>query len=150
MASWIHRGVLAGLLLTAYLYAWTPLRTAWTIGATAVLERVASASQEVSARPTAHTIRIASANEVSMRYRSPAGVEFLLPALFLVMIVPVRPRLGLFVGGHVGLATLTVILMATGLFGLPGGFGLAAFIQQYGVDAYSLAVPVLVLKAQNT
>jgi len=35
-------------------------------------------------------------------------------------------------------------LLAGGTAGLPRGLGLSRFVQTYGVDAYSLAVPVFV------
>jgi hypothetical protein len=144
MASWLHRTVLAGLLLTAYLYAWTPLRTQWTKGITVVLEQVAPEALTVSSRPQAHHIRVEKSQTLQLRYTAPAGVKFLLPALFLILIAPARPRIGPFLAGHAGLAAIAAALGAAGLAGLPGGLGLASFVQLYGVDAYSLAVPVLV------
>ena len=145
MSSWLHRTILAGLLLTAYLYAWTPLRTQWTKMATVILQEAAPASQTVTARPDAHTMQVsASDGGDTISYRAPAGVKFLLPGCFLLLLAPARPRLGSFWAGHAGLGLLTVATATAGLAGLPGGLGLASFIQQYGVDAYSLAVPAFV------
>jgi hypothetical protein len=145
MSSWLHRAGLGGLLLATYLWAWTPARTAWTAHAAApVLTRVADAEAAVTARPAAHTVRVQLSDDDRFRYRAPAGVKFLLPGLFLVVIAPARPRLWAFFGGHLALGALVLGLAATGLAGLPGGVALARFVQTYGVDAYSLAVPTLV------
>jgi hypothetical protein len=144
MTAWLHRAGLAGLLLAAYLWAWTPARTAWTDGSAALLTRAAPTEVDVTARPAAHTIRLSGADASEARYTAPAGIKFLLPGLFLLLIGPARPRLWAFFAGHLGLGALALGLTAAGLAGLPGGLGLAGFVQTYGVDAYSLAVPVFV------
>ena len=54
-----------------------------------------------------------------------------------------RPLLGTFFAGHLVLGGLTLGFAAAALAGLPGGLGLARFVQSYGVDAFSLSVPVL-------
>jgi len=145
--AWLQRAVLAGLLLTAYLWAWTPARTAWTTHGAALVERVmdaADANGTVSARPAAHTLRVQTGGDTTTGYTAPAGVKFLLPAGVLLLVVPTRPRLGLFFAGHLLLGGLALGLLAGGAAGLPGGLGLSRFLQAYGVDAYSLAVPVFV------
>jgi len=143
MASWAHRTVLAALLLTAYLVAWTPARTAWTHAAATVLDTTAPATTNVSVRPAAHIVALRSAKR-SFSYTAPAGVKFLLPGLFLVLIAPSRPPLGSFFAGHLALGGLTLGLSVAALAGLPKGFELVGFLQSYGIDTYSLAVPVLV------
>lgn len=145
MVSWLHRAVLGGLLLIAYLYAWTPARTAWVEHAAAPLLTCATGNEaDVSLRPAAHTVRVQLTETHSVGYQAPAGIKFLLPALFLIVIAPARPRLGMFFAGHLGLGALALALLASGTGGLPGSIPLARFVQTYGVDAYSLAVPVLV------
>ena len=145
MTAWLHRAVLGGLLLAAYLWAWTPARTAWVEhGAAPLLTLVAGPESTVTARPAAHTIRIRFSDEYRFRYRAPGGVKFLLPGLFLLLISPARPYLWVFFGGHLALGALALGLAAAGTTGLPGGLGLAGFVQTYGVDTYSLAVPTLV------
>jgi hypothetical protein len=145
MASWFRRAVLAGLLLAAYLFAWTPARTAWvTHLATPVLERTSAPTTRVSARPAAHTVRVQAREGTAFTYTAPAGIKFLLPGLFLTVVVAARPRLGLFFGGHLLLGSVTLLLTAAGAAGVPGGLGLADFLQAYGVDTYSLAVPVFI------
>lgn len=151
MASWLHRTVLAGLLLTAYLYAWTPLRTAWIEhGATPLLNAATGPHVTVSARPKAHVLALRSATGSAASYTAPAGVKFLLPGLFLLVIAPSRPRLGLFFAGHLALGGLALGLLAAGGAGFPGGFPLADFVQSYGVDTFGLAVPVLVFAMQQS
>ena len=144
MASWCHRTVLAGLLLATYLFAWTPVRTAWTRTAASVLDATAPAETNVSSRPRAHVVRVQPEAGSAFSYTAPAGVKFLLPGLFLVLIAPTRPLLGTFFAGHLALGGLTLGFAAAALAGLPGGDGLARFVQSYGVDAYSLIVPVLI------
>jgi hypothetical protein len=145
LPSWIHRIVLGGLLLAAYLYAWTPARTAWTEYGGTLVKHVAPPEATVSARPAAHTIRLSAADDTRTSYTAPAGIKFLLPALFLLFIAPARPLLFSFFGGHLLLGVLALGLMMAGTAALPAGLGLARFVQTYGVDAYSLAVPVFVL-----
>jgi hypothetical protein len=145
MASWAHRTVLAGLLLAAYLFAWTPARTAWTRTAATVLNMAAPAATDVSARPTTHVVQIQLQTGTVFSYTAPAGVKFLLAGFALVFIAPTRPPLGTFFGGYLVLGGLTCGLAVAECIGLPGGLGLARFMQTYGVDAYSLSVPVLVV-----
>jgi hypothetical protein len=98
----------------------------------------------VSARLENHIVVLRSANDGSFSYTAPAGVKFLLPGLFLLFIAPTRPFLGAFFAGHLALGGLTLGLATAAFAGLPGGLGLAGFVQSYGVDAFGLAVPVLV------
>jgi len=147
LTSWLHRTVLAGLLLAAYLWAWAPARTTWTKHSAALLKQVVVASGpsgSITARPSAHVLRVAT-GDASTPYTAPAGVKFLLPAGFLILVAPRRPHLGIFFAGHLLLGALALGLLAGGAIGLPGGLGLCRFVEAYGVDAYSLAVPVLVL-----
>ena len=146
MSSWLYRAVLAGLLLATYLWAWTPVRTAWTTQGAALVERVmdaADANGTVLARPAVHALRVQTDGDTTTGYTAPAGVKFLFPAGVLVLVVPARPRLGIFFAGHLLIGGLSLGLLAGDAADLPGGFGLSRFLQTYGVDAYSLTVPVL-------
>ena len=147
MSSWIHRVVLAGLLLAAYLWAWTPARTAWTTQGAALIEQVmtaAGAPGTMTARPTAHAFRVGTERGTATSYAAPAGIKFLLPGLFLLLLAPSRPSLGPFFAGHLLLGALALALLAIGAAGLPAGRLMARFVQTYGTDAYSLAAPVFV------
>jgi len=144
MASWLRRAVLAGLLLAAYLFAWTPARTVWvTHLAEPVLKHTSAPNTRVSARSAAHTVRVQASGDAAFTYTAPAGVKFLLPGFFLLLLAPTRPPLGLFFLGHLSLGTVALGLLALETSELLRF--LAGFIQTYGVDAYSLMVPVLVL-----
>lgn len=145
MASWVHRTLLVGLLLAAYLFAWTPARTAWTRATATVLDTTAPAATNVSARAPAHTVSLRSATGTSFSYTAPAGVKFLLPGFFLALMIPSRPLLGTFFAGHLALGSLAAGLVVADGIGLPGGLSVARFVQTYGADAYSLSVPVLLL-----
>lgn len=145
----VHRVVLASLLLVAYLYAWTPARTAWVAyGAGPLLEQVAKEARErtrVTVRPDAQTLRVERANGQAGGHAAPAGVKFLLPALILVGARPQRPGLWHFLGGHVLLGALVVSLLAGGAVGGAGAMGVADFVESYVVDAYSLGMAVFIL-----
>lgn len=144
MASWTHRTVLAGLLLATYLFAWTPARSVWLEhGAAPLLASVTKGT--VTARAQAHTVRVQPADGAGFTYRAPAGIKFLLPGLFLLLIAPARHRLWAFWAGHLGVSSLVLLLTASGGAGAAVGLCLARFVQAYGIDAYSLMVPVLVV-----
>ena len=144
MTRWLHRAVLVVLLLAAYLWAWTPARTAWTEHAADLLRHASPAETTVTARPLAHTIRVTPRDAPPSKHTAPAGIKFLLPGLFLLLLAPTRPRLAVFFAGHLALGGLALALLAAGLNGILGGRLLARFAQTYGTDAYSLAVPVFV------
>jgi hypothetical protein len=147
MESWFHSTILAGLLLTAYLWAWTPVRTAWTNYGSTLLEQVVSATgsdASVSGRSGAHTLQFRVDDERTVGYAAPAGMRFLLPAGFLLLVAPRRPHLGLFFLGHLGLGLLGLSLLLGEAAGLPGSLELTRFIHDYAVEGYSLAVPVFV------
>lgn len=149
LASWVHRLVIGGLLLAAYLWAWTPARTAWVeYGAAPLLETVmerAETEGTVRARPTVHMVRVEPTREPDRTYRAPAGVKFLLPALFLILVVPCRPHVGLFFAGHLLLGLTTLAFFVGGAAGTSASLWAADYVQTYVVDAYSLTVPLLAL-----
>ena len=145
LTDWLYRTVLVCLLLAAYLWAWPPARTLWTAQSAALLEHLVdarAADGAVAGSPDGHVLRV-TVNDTTGKYTAPAGVKFLLPAGFLVLVAPRRPRVGTFFAGHLLLGGLALGLLAGCTAGLPGGFGLSRFLQTYVVDAYSLAVPVL-------
>lgn len=80
-----------------------------------------------------------------MSLPAPAGITFLLPALFLITLAPQRLYWLWFWGGHV---VIGAIVMGLGAFTV-GGVAIAPrvlhFTLAYLVDAYSLFVPALVL-----
>ena len=140
----LHSAGLCALLLAAYLWAWTPARTAWTTHAAGpVLTWAAGSADAVTVRPQAHIVQVTLDADTTLGYTSPAGVKFLLPGLFLLCIAPRRPWLGAFFAGHLALGALALGLLAGGAAGTPLLLRAADFVQAYAVDAYSLAVPTL-------
>lgn len=149
VSAWIHRMVLVGLLVVAYELAWSPTRSVWiSHGAAPLLERVLDVTDQqraMTVRSTARTLYIETTGEMIFRYTAPAGIKFLLPGLFLLIIAPRHPRIGVFFAGHLVLGLLTLLLLSGETAGMTGNAQIADFIQSYGVDAYSLTVPIFVL-----
>jgi hypothetical protein len=79
----------------------------------------------------------------NLKLPPPAGIQFLLPALFIAGLLPHRPTWVLFFLGHVALSGIVVLACAGGLAGLPLTPWIAGFTQEYLIDIYSLTVPVL-------
>jgi len=150
LPSWVHGGVLALLLLVAYFTAWRPVRMEIMTSAVQPALQAAAAGSGAQVRVIAGggAIRI---QQPEGRFPSkggfpaPAGVPFLLPALFLVVLAPRRPYWLLFWAGHVLLSGVLVLGWALALQGVDAGGYVATFTKAYGVDAYSLLVPMLVL-----
>ena len=145
MNVWLHRAILAGLVLLAYLWAWTPARSVWiTQGAQFLGTATSNNVSTIIARPEAPTIRVELADGQTAKHTAPAGIKFLLPALFLVLISPRRPHLGTFFAGHLALGVLALILFTTCTADAYGSLAAAGLVESYVVDAYSLPLPVLV------
>lgn len=147
-ATWVHRGVLVVLLFGAYQLAWTPARSTWiTHGAAPLLERtqhLTGQQRAITIRPAAKSLYIQTSTETIFRYTAPAGIKFLLPGLFLLVIAPRQSWIGLFFGGHLIISILTLLLLSADTAGLVGPARIADFVQIYGVDAYSLTLPIFV------
>jgi len=151
-AAWLFRLGMAGLLVLVYLTVWSEARRAIMVHAAyPVLKAVAadSPAASVTANPRSGAVAVAvrgaeSGGTERVTLTAPAGVQFLLPALFLVLVAPGRPDWLYFGAGHVGLSALAVGGGAV-MIGAPGyGAPVVTFVQAYLVDAYSLAVPALV------
>ena len=146
ITSWFHRGVLLGLLILAYLCVWSPTRTAiltYATGPTLIFVEPEEGALKI--RERAQVIRVRPDSNSQMPLPAPAGIKFLLAACVLIVISSVRPSLGFFFTGHILLNGLVVVFTATELMGVPGGLTLADFVRTYLTDAYSLAIPVVVL-----
>jgi hypothetical protein len=145
---------MAGLLVVVYLTVWSEARRAIMVHAAAPILHAAAAdhphaSVSANAGSGAVAVTVRAGEDASGETRratlvAPAGVQFLLPALFLVLIAPGRLDWLYFGAGHLGLSALAVAAGAV-MIGAPGyGAPVVAFVQSYLVDAYSLAVPALV------
>jgi hypothetical protein len=119
-----------------------------TGGANPVLQRVALGNADASVRlnRSAQVLRIQYGPERSDRTSvpAPAGVPFLLPALFLCILAPRRPVWLFFLLGHVGMSGLVVISWTVALQGSGVSIHVAQALGSYGIDAYSLMIPALV------
>lgn len=135
------RLLLMGLLFVGYWTAWRPARTV-------VLNQVAvpvlqwSAPTEAAVQARGGPVRIALPGDTETSVPAPAGIPFLLPALFLIAAFPKRPYWALFWVGHCMLFGLVVASWSAALMQWPGAAVLAGFLQTYGVDLYSIGVPV--------
>lgn len=151
-AAWIHRTLLVALLFGAYQLAWTPARSTWiTQGAAPLLERtqiLTNQERAMTVRPRDASLYVETGTDAIFRYTAPAGIKFLLPGLFLLVIAPRQSRIGLFFGGHLILGLLTLLLLSADTAGLAGAARIADFVQVYGVDAYSLTIPIFVFAQQ--
>ena len=148
-STWIVRLVAATLLVVAYFTAWQSVRTGWSdsvvypalsaLAASSDTHRVVASAQRVVV-----VRKQASGGTARFAVAPPAGIKFLLPALFIVLITPLRPYWLYFATGHMVLSAIAVCGGAI-LILMPGGADLfLVFVQSYLVDAYSLIVPVIV------
>jgi hypothetical protein len=116
--------------------------------ASPMLQQVALGNADTSVRlnRSAQVLRIQYGSERSDRTSvpAPAGVPFLLPALFLCILAPRRPVWLFFLLGHVGMSGLVVISWAVALQGSGVAIHVAQALGSYGIDAYSLMIPALV------
>jgi hypothetical protein len=116
--------------------------------ASPILQQVAlgNADASVHLNRSAQVLRIQYGPERTDRTSvpAPAGVPFLLPALFLCILAPRRPVWLFFLCGHVGMSGLVVISWAVALQGSGVAIHVAQALGSYGIDAYSLMIPALV------
>ena len=135
------RLLLMGLLFVGYWTAWRPARDV-------VLNQLAapvlqwSAPTETAVQASGGPIRIKVPNGPESALPAPAGMPFLLPALFLVAAFPKHAYWMLFWVGHCMLFAVIVATWSAALMQWPGAMALADFLQTYGVDLYSIGVPV--------
>ncbi|PEN08682.1 hypothetical protein CRI93_02685 [Longimonas halophila] len=135
------RLLLMGLLFIGYWTAWRPMRgVVLNEAAVPVLQWSAPSEAAVQARGGPVRITLSSGTQTSLP--APAGIPFLLPALFLVAAFPKHGYWLFFWAGHCLLFACMVAAWSAALMAWPGAFGVADFLQTYGVDLYSLGVPV--------
>ena len=139
--------MMMALLVISYFMLWQPVRNAW--GPTLVYPAL---SDIANARPNMHvsvrgrTVEVVRASPdappLSLAVHPPPGVQFLLPALFIVAIAPTRLHWGWFFAGHVLLAVAVMILASGFILGASPFAYLGRGIRAYLVDAYSLGYPI--------
>jgi hypothetical protein len=151
LRRWGEAGVLVGLVLLFYFLAWRPVRgvIAHKVAAPVLQEaaRIEGGVGRAEARGRRVTIVVPHGEESERGvYPAPAGVVFLLPALFIAGIAPRWPYWLFFGLGHILLSGITLIFWCLALAGWPAGAEVAAFTNRYVSAAYSIGVPVLVLE----
>jgi hypothetical protein len=148
LQRWALRSSLMTLLVAVYVFAWSPARDAYMVhGAGAAMKSVCASEACAQVRTSRNAVTV-KANEDGqpVSIDAPAGVRFLLPALFILAIAPRSPYWLYFFGGHVALTTFTVGLAYVGIAGSsPVTLYLARFASGYLLDGYSLTVPALLL-----
>lgn len=169
---WTLRAVVLPLLLLAYVNLWQPVRAHWgpevafpLLQAVTTDDDTSSASvrgrsvivQFAAATGQAGTGAASTGNAgtgeagtgasglspKNLKLPPPAGIQFLLPALFIAGLLPHRPTWAFFFLGHIALSGVVVLTCAGGLAGLPLMPWIAGFTQEYLIDIYSLMVPIL-------
>lgn len=80
-------------------------------------------------------------------WASPAGVIFLLPALFLIVAFPSRPYWLYLLAYHLVLGLGTIVLFALAIGWMPVAFDFHQFARTYVSEGVSLTVPLLLYLA---
>lgn len=151
---WLTGALLAALMAVAYVVLWRPARAYVTqqvvYPAFAALQTErAQRFRLVPAGPRAIEVTwahssLAVPGEVPPAYQAPAGILFLLPALFLIAAYPHRPYWVYFALWHVVLGTLSFTAIYVGIGWSGWGFAAHAFLLRYFIPATSLGAPALV------
>ena len=148
---WGARGLLAVALIALYFTAWRPARALLTQH---VAHPVFTSIDTERSRQFQYTfergalrigIQPAQSGIDAANYRAPAGSDFLLPALLLVLLFPYRPYWLYFWGFHLGVGALFLGLIALGIAWADWTFALHQFLGKYVVQALSLGAPLLAL-----
>jgi hypothetical protein len=150
MPAWpslLKRGVFVALLLLAYVYAWRPAR-AWVTShiihpTLASLETPRAAQYQVTASYLSVDVRASSGGGRSVALRPTAGLLFVLPAVFLLLLFPNEPYWIYLFGYHLVLGTCMVGAVTIGVGWADWGFAVYQFLIGYILKATSLAAPLL-------
>ena len=86
-------------------------------------------------------------DEEPIIWAAPAGVIFLLPAMFLLVAFPTRPYWLYLLAYHLVLGLSTVVLFALGIGWIPAAFNLHQFARTYVSEGISLTIPLLLFLA---
>lgn len=152
MKQWISRLFVVGLLLVVYVFLWTPVRRGFTQHVAQPFVEMGcptspSGCTAVSGGGKTLVVRLPPKNTPpsSLSLPAPAGISFLLPALFLIALAPQRLYWLWFWLGHVVIGAIGMSLGALTVGGVAIASRVLHFTLAYLVDAYSLFVPALVL-----
>ena len=150
-SQWGTATVLAALLVAAYVAVLRPARVILTCHLSypslEAIETERAQRFRIKLRDGNLSIGLRSSTPsvAAGSFRAPAGILFLLPALFLVAFFPYRPY-WLYIGGfHLVLGALQLGAVVMGLGWTDWGFTLNRFLNGYLIQGGSLAVPILAL-----
>ena len=152
--SWNRWGagvLLAVGLIVVYFTAWRPVRALLTqhvaYPAFTSIDTERSRQFRYAFERGALRIRIQAAQSgvVSTKYSAPAGRDFLLPALLLVLLFPYRPYWLYFWAFHFGVGALLLGLVTLGIAWADWAFVLHGFLGKYIFQALTLGAPLLAL-----
>ena len=146
----------AGLLLLAYVVALRPVREtvaqriAYPVFASVDTPRSAGFDVVQPGRRAEAVFVLPSGAETDderIVWAAPAGVIFLLPAMFLIAAFPTKPYWLYLLGYHLVLGFSTIVLFALGIGWLPGAFDVHQFARTYVSEGVSLTIPLLLFLA---
>lgn len=91
--------------------------------------------------------RGAETDDERVVWAAPAGVIFLLPAMFLIAAFPTRPYWLYLLVYHLVLGMSTIVLFALGIGWIPAAFEVHQFARTYVSEGVSLTIPLLLFLA---
>lgn len=151
LTRWTAAGLLAVGLVALYFVAWRPARALFTQHVARPLlcsietERGRAFRYDFRRGTLRIGIRAPHLDSAATDYHAPAGRDFLLPALLLVLLFPYRPYWLYLWGFHLAVGALLLGLVALGVAWSDAAFLLQQFLENYVVQALSLGTPLLVL-----
>ncbi len=145
--------VFGALLLVGYVGAIRPAR-AWLAADVALplfatVDTPRARSFDVGRPPTQPTAVLAVLEgegpdaDGAALWTAPAGVLFVLPAMFLALAFPARPYWLSLLAYHLAVGAGALAVVGLGLGWVEGAFALSTFSRTYLTEAVSLAVPLL-------
>ena len=150
-SRWAVGAVLGAGLLLLYFSAWRPARALLTQHVvhplfTSIETERADTFQYSFARGALRVgLRSSRPSINAPNYHAPAGGDFLLPALILVLLFPYRPYWVYLWGFHLVVGALFLGLLAVGIAWSDAAFALQHFLEHYLAQALSLSAPLLAL-----
>ncbi len=149
---------LAGLLFVSYIVAIRPAReafaqhVAYPVFAAVDTERSRTLDVVQPERRAEAVFVLPKGEELAPNIKgivwaAPAGVIFLMPAMFLIVAFPTRPYWFYLLGYHAVLGLGTIALFALGIGWFPSFFDVHEFARTYVSEGVSLTVPLLLFLA---
>jgi len=148
---WGTGGLLAVALIALYFTAWRPARAlltqhvAYPVFTSIDTERSRLFRYKFRRGALRIGVEAAHSGVESTQYSAPAGRDFLLPALLLILLFPYRPYWLYFWGFHLGVGALLLGLVALGIAWTDAAFALHHLLRKYVIQALTLGAPLLAL-----